>query len=78
MSNERSLDCDNCKHLIVDPIVLPCGNHSCKSHIGELLEWRSKQKGSFICNICEEEHFVPGNGFPSSKRLKRELDKVKV
>lgn len=79
---KRFLDCDLCQKLLVNPVLLPCGNTICKVHVAELLERRTKQKNSFICELCQEEHLVPENGFAVNKRIKSaledELNKIDV
>lgn len=71
---KRFPGCDMCKKVLVDPVTIPCRNTICKSHVNELLERRAKQKSSFICELCEEEHVVPEDGFAINKRIKSELD----
>lgn len=71
---KRLFDCDICNSLLIDPVQIPCGNTVCKSHVRELLERRPKQKDSFVCEFCEEEHVVPVNGFAVNKRMKSVLD----
>ena len=34
---KNSLDCDVCKQLLVDPMVMSCGKFFCKSHLTQLL-----------------------------------------
>ena len=62
-------DCELCNKLLVDPIVLPCGNCICKSHLNELLNNISKKESTFICCMCRDEHHIPKNGFMIQKNL---------
>jgi hypothetical protein len=66
---KASFDCDLCNKLLIDPIVLPCGNCICKAHLNELLTNISKETGTFICCICKDEHQIPKNGFIIQKKL---------
>ena len=72
---KNSLDCDVCKQLLVDPMVMSCGKFFCKSHLTELLmNNTSNRKNTFICGICLEEHFIPNNGFVVNDRLQELVD----
>ena len=67
---KSSLDCDVCKKLLVNPMVMSCGKFFCKSHLEKLLiNNKSNTKNTFICGICQEEHFIPRNGFVVNDRL---------
>jgi hypothetical protein len=67
-------DCDFCHKVLVDPISIPCGNNLCKDHLDKLLKNISKGKNIFRCEICQEEHFIPKDGFKVDKRLQRGLE----
>jgi len=67
---KSSFDCDVCNKLFVDPIVMPCDNVVCKTHLDKLLANLSKENYFFICEICQEEHYIPKNGFEINNRLK--------
>lgn len=71
---KRLLDCDLCHKILASPVTVPCGNTICKSHVAELLTRRAKQKSSFICELCQDEHSVPDNGFEVNKRMKSALE----
>jgi len=58
--------CKICKDVLVDPILLPCGETVCKEHADEI------SKGE--CMLCLENHKAPKNGFPSNKFAKNQLD----
>jgi len=59
-------NCKVCKGVLVDPIILPCGETVCKMHTDEII------KGE--CMSCSEIHKAPQNGFPSNKFAKNQLD----
>ena len=67
------LDCDLCNSLLVDPIVIPCGNLICKAHLDKLIN-TSDEKSSFICGTCKEEHALPKDGFMVNHRLQSLLE----
>ena len=68
------LDCEHCNKLLADPVVMTCGKFICKIHLEKLLTHESKEKKSFICVICQEEHVIPKNGFVVNDRLQELLD----
>ena len=70
---KSSFDCDLCNKLLVDPVVMPCGNSICKAHLNEVLTNISAEKNTFICFICQEEHYIPKNGFTIHKKLQNLL-----
>jgi hypothetical protein len=39
-----------------------------------LLTHEFKEKNTFICGICQEEHFIPKNGFVVPNRLQKLMD----
>jgi len=67
-------DCDLCHQVLVDPISFPCGNNVCKDHLDKLMKNISKDKSSFQCEICQEEHFIPKSGFKVNKGLHHGLE----
>ena len=68
------LDCELCKELLVDPVVMACGKFICKIHLENLLTHESKQKNTFDCVICQEEHVITQNGFVVHNKLQNLLD----
>ena len=68
------LDCDQCTKLLVNPVVMACGKFICKIHLEKILTHESKEKNTFICKICQEEHVIPKNGFVVNNRLQDLLD----
>ena len=67
-------DCDFCHKVLVGPISIPCGSNLCKDHLDKLLKNIPKEKNIFRCEICQEEHFIPKDGFKVDKRLQRGLE----
>lgn len=65
-------NCDQCNHILVDPVTLPCGNSVCQRHLIELLGRKSSK--DFKCELCQEEHAVPQKGFVVNKRMQSGLD----
>ena len=64
-----SLNCDVCKQLLVDPMMMSCGKFFCKSHLTQLINNRSRETNTFICGICQKKHDLPKNGFKVNNRL---------
>jgi len=79
---KASFDCDLCNKLLVDPVVMACGNFICKAHLDKLLTNASNEKSILICGICQEEHLIPKKGFMVNNRLQKllrlELNALKV
>jgi len=59
-------NCKLCQSVLVDPIILPCGETVCKAHTVEI----SKDK----CMLCNGTHTVPKEGFLENKFAKNQLD----
>ena len=59
-------NCKICKDVLVDPIILPCGETVCKAHTDEI----SKGK----CMLCSGTHIVPKEGFLGNRIVKHQLD----
>jgi len=59
-------NCKICKDVLVDPIILPCGETVCKAHTDEI----SKGK----CMLCSGTHIVPKEGFLENRFAKNQLD----
>jgi len=59
-------DCKVCKSVLVDPIILPCGETVCKGHMDQTSQGK--------CLLCTEIHISPQGGFPSNKIVKNQLD----
>ena len=67
-------DCDSCHQVLVDPITIPCGNNVCKGHLDQIMKNVSREKSSFQCEFCKEEHFIPKSGFKVNKGLQNCLE----
>ena len=63
------LNCDVCKQLLVDPMMMSCGKLFCKSHLTQLIYNRSRETNTFICGICQKKHDLPMSGFKVNNRL---------
>ena len=68
------LDCDHCNNLLVDPVAIVCGNSVCKKHLDELMEASPKESNTFLCKLCDDEHYIPKKGFAINKRFQNALD----
>jgi DNA repair ATPase RecN len=67
-------DCDYCNQVLVDPVSIPCGSNLCIDHLDKLLRNVSTETNIFQCQLCEEEHTIPKNGFKINKKLQRGLE----
>jgi len=59
-------NCKVCKGVLVDPILLPCGETVCKAHTDEI----SKDK----CMLCSGTHLIPLEGFLENRIVKDLLE----
>jgi len=74
---------------LVDPVTLPCGHTVCKRHadeqlegpnkpkkikFDELMEASPKESNTFLCTLCDDEHYIPKKGFAINKRFQNALD----
>jgi len=66
-------DCDLCKKLLVDPVVMLCDSTICKTHLDNLMTNASNTKNTLICLICQEEHLISMQGFVINNRLQKLL-----
>lgn len=57
------LNCTNCSETLVDPVLLPCGHTICKSHEAKA---RDVSSINLRCKLCDFDHEIPSNGFPSN------------
>jgi WD40 repeat protein len=63
----RLVTCTKCECFLSSPIVLPCCNYICETHLDEL---KSKLEPDMIdCHICKQTHQIPENGFEKSANL---------
>jgi hypothetical protein len=63
-------NCNYCKKLLENPILLPCGESLCKKDLCELCVIDDR----FKCPFCEKEHIQPFDGFPLDKRMQKMID----
>jgi hypothetical protein len=66
MSLKNLFTCGICKDLFIDPIILPCSNTICKSHLID------NQK--YNCYFCKVEHNIPLEGFKENLMAKHIID----
>ncbi len=67
------IDCEQCNHLLVDPVALPCCYSVCKKHLDELMEASPKESNT-LCKSCDDEHYIPKKGLAINKRFQNALD----
>jgi hypothetical protein len=65
---EHLVKCSECKYLLSNPIVLPCGNTVCLKHIPQ------QAQHIYDCHSCKIGHEVPDNGFASNKLASQLID----
>ena len=72
MSNSISLICsfEKCGLYFEHPVTLPCGITVCNEHLDKYVTGKM-----FNCEICDEEHLMPKNGFQVNKVLENFLEK---
>ena len=68
----KLVTCDKCGQFMDAPIILPCSNIFCKSHVDELQ--LDKSVNSFKCYFCNKKHDIPENGFEIYKKLKQMVE----
>lgn len=68
---KKSVKCDLCKNLVVQPVILPCGHSLCKRHEEEIRS--NTERG--ICMTCYEPFSVPTSGLTPIKSLENLLEK---
>lgn len=56
-------DCDHCHNQLADPVTIACGKNVCKIHLDDLVANLSETQNTFECTLCQEEHFIPKQGF---------------
>lgn len=65
------IKCPSCQRTLAQPVVLPCGDTICKSHV---------VKGTIKCPKCLADHSIPEAGFPINslveELLKNEFAKL--
>ena len=48
------IKCQSCQKTLAQPVVLPCGDTICKSHVA---------RGTIKCPKCHADHDIPEKGF---------------
>lgn len=63
------IECPECKTVLVEPVILPCGHTVCKKHEKEQLVY-------FRCSTCTVKHEYPehGRGFTPNTLVQNLLD----
>ena len=62
-------------HIYTDPVILPCGNRSCREHVETMLlknEENStvRNESAFVkCRFCSKIHSLPDDGFPDDNHI---------
>jgi hypothetical protein len=59
---EDCLKCTECKFLLEQPVLLPCGDFICQKHV----KLDSKEH---YCSVCDRQVALPDEGLPISKAL---------
>jgi hypothetical protein len=59
---KNSLRCSDCKQILSEPVLLPCGRSVCKRHT-------STEMKEYNCKSCKLAHPIPDAGFYSNKSL---------
>jgi cell fate (sporulation/competence/biofilm development) regulator YmcA (YheA/YmcA/DUF963 family) len=69
-----ALKCSECKFTLESPVILPCGDSICQSHV-------KQETQEFHCLVCDLIHPIPNAGFPPNKNLailiNEKIDKLK-
>ena len=60
----KTFSCNYCHDILNEPVILPCGETTCKKHVEEM-----KNCEKLKCHFCNEEHSVPEKGFPKDIRM---------
>jgi hypothetical protein len=53
----------DCKKFFLEPVVLPCKNNICKSHVVK------NESSKYDCELCNTEHDIPDGGFSLNSEL---------
>lgn len=62
----EAIKCFHCHHVLVDPVMLPCGESLCLKHINDVVE------SFFFCVECGDNHTIPRPlGFPRNKTVEK-------
>jgi hypothetical protein len=60
-----TLNCDKCQDRVDDPRILPCGDTVCSRCLLTI----HLNNNQFKCFLCDENHFLPQDGFPVNKKV---------
>ena len=60
-SIKKSITCEFCHNLFIDPIILPCSKTICLSHIEEDLSKDTSFPNTIKCQFCKEFHIISEN-----------------
>jgi hypothetical protein len=71
---ESELVCEMCHSRYDEPKILPCGNLVCLKCEIQYFKVNDLKK----CPICNDDHFLPLNGFPISKLIQKLLRKAPI
>ena len=66
--NEYHYVCEACKMYLEEPVQLPCGYTICNSHV-------NYNKLYYYCNLCNDKHPIPDNGFRYNFTIKKGLER---
>lgn len=58
------ITCKVCKHKYEDPVILPCFKTICLKHVAN-----KYVTAKFKCQLCDQEHDTPQNGFISDENM---------
>lgn len=67
-------DCNVCNNLLVHPVTVPCGTNLCKRHLESLVAKLPKEATSYKCEMCQDEHQIPTQGFNVNMQLESVLE----
>jgi hypothetical protein len=63
----EAIKCMVCKKILDRPVILPCGESICQSHVNK----KTVENKQFSCVICESTHDIPANGFVPNRSLEK-------
>lgn len=63
-------NCQLCKKLLENPVILPCGETLCKKDLGEFITSEDRLR----CPFCTKEHLQTSEGFPMDRRIQKMID----
>ena len=70
--------CPCCKNVYSEPVILPCGQSICKSHVKDSLTSKNN-KQYFNCGMCKKEHEAGVDGsFPVNEKVDDLVKKCQV